>query len=208
MTSLKKERNSTNLLLWPPICWNKPAITPKWFNSLDTNSRPHSHGLSRSTSVFLEHIMSALQCLRGWTGRFSKIAPILLLVPAVLGTNVLILEFVAGLLFCFPLSVLWILRLFWSFGQNRPFSFTSAFLCVNGDGGCASSVCCFALIMHLTSVWHSTATGFSSLMFARHTSFGVPAGACVDLLSTTSFCKHSAVFRLTTVVGSPVFTSR
>ena len=25
-------------LLWPPICRNKPAITPKWFNSLDTNS--------------------------------------------------------------------------------------------------------------------------------------------------------------------------
>ena len=36
--SLKKEQNSTNLLLWPPICRNKHAITPKWFNSLDTNS--------------------------------------------------------------------------------------------------------------------------------------------------------------------------
>ena len=36
---LKKEKNSTNLLLWPPICWNKSAITPKWFNSLDTNSK-------------------------------------------------------------------------------------------------------------------------------------------------------------------------
>ena len=36
--SLQKEQNSTNLLLWPPICQNKPAITPKWFNSLDTNS--------------------------------------------------------------------------------------------------------------------------------------------------------------------------
>ena len=35
--SLQKEQNSTNLLLWPPICRNKPAITPKWFNSLDTN---------------------------------------------------------------------------------------------------------------------------------------------------------------------------
>ena len=33
--SLQKEQNSTN----PPICRNKPAITPKWFNSLDTNSR-------------------------------------------------------------------------------------------------------------------------------------------------------------------------
>ena len=37
--SLQKEQNSTNLLLWPPICRNKSAITPKWFNSLDTNSR-------------------------------------------------------------------------------------------------------------------------------------------------------------------------
>ena len=37
--SLQKEQNSTNLLLWAPICRNKSAITPKWFNSLDTNSR-------------------------------------------------------------------------------------------------------------------------------------------------------------------------
>ena len=36
--SLQKEQNSTNLLLWPPICRNKSAITSKWFNSLDTNS--------------------------------------------------------------------------------------------------------------------------------------------------------------------------
>jgi hypothetical protein len=27
--SLQKEQNSTNLLLGPPICRNKPAITPK-----------------------------------------------------------------------------------------------------------------------------------------------------------------------------------
>ena len=31
--SLQKEQNSTNLLLWPPICRNKRAITPKWINS-------------------------------------------------------------------------------------------------------------------------------------------------------------------------------
>ena len=36
--SLQKEQNGINLLLWPPICRNKPVITPKWFNSLDTNS--------------------------------------------------------------------------------------------------------------------------------------------------------------------------
>ena len=34
--SLQKEQKSTNLVLWPSICQNKPAITPKWFNSLDT----------------------------------------------------------------------------------------------------------------------------------------------------------------------------
>ena len=39
MKSLQKEQNSTNLLLWPTICRNNSAITPKWFNSLDTNSR-------------------------------------------------------------------------------------------------------------------------------------------------------------------------
>ena len=27
--SLQKEQKSTNLLLWPQICRNKPAITPK-----------------------------------------------------------------------------------------------------------------------------------------------------------------------------------
>ena len=36
--SLQKEQNSTDLILWPQICWNKSAITPKWFNSLDTSS--------------------------------------------------------------------------------------------------------------------------------------------------------------------------
>ena len=41
--SLQKEQNSINLLLWPPICRNKPAITQKWFNSLDTNSNKYSN---------------------------------------------------------------------------------------------------------------------------------------------------------------------
>ena len=31
--SLQIELHSTNLLLWPLICRNKRAITPKWFNS-------------------------------------------------------------------------------------------------------------------------------------------------------------------------------
>jgi hypothetical protein len=35
--SLQKEQNNTNLQLWPPICRNKRAITPKWINSQDTN---------------------------------------------------------------------------------------------------------------------------------------------------------------------------
>ena len=38
MKSLQKVQNSKNLLPWPPICRNKPAITQKQFNSLDTNS--------------------------------------------------------------------------------------------------------------------------------------------------------------------------
>ena len=41
--SLQKEQNITNLLLWPLICRNKPAITPKWFNYLDTNSKVYRH---------------------------------------------------------------------------------------------------------------------------------------------------------------------
>ena len=40
--SLQKEHNSTNLLLWPPICRNKPAITPKWFNYFGTNSNKNA----------------------------------------------------------------------------------------------------------------------------------------------------------------------
>ena len=34
---LQIELHSTNLLLWPPICRNKRAITPKCYNSLETN---------------------------------------------------------------------------------------------------------------------------------------------------------------------------
>ena len=37
MRSLQKEQNNTNLQLWPPICRNKRAITPKWINSQETN---------------------------------------------------------------------------------------------------------------------------------------------------------------------------
>ena len=65
--SLQKEQNSTNLLLWPPICRNKPAITPKWFNSLDTNSNyrpetrmgycPHCNKLYRTREGLKEHIL-------------------------------------------------------------------------------------------------------------------------------------------------------
>ena len=35
--SLQKERKGTNLLLWPPIYWNKRATTPKWISSQETN---------------------------------------------------------------------------------------------------------------------------------------------------------------------------
>ena len=54
MKSLQKDQNSTNLLLWPPICWNKPAITPKWFNSLNTNSRIRA----KNCDVFWQKILT------------------------------------------------------------------------------------------------------------------------------------------------------
>ena len=57
MKSLQKEQNSTNLLLWPPICQNKPAITPKWFNSLDTNSNWRIWQLTRKIQAFLHRNM-------------------------------------------------------------------------------------------------------------------------------------------------------
>ena len=53
MKSLQKEQNSTNLLLWPPICRNKPAITPKWLNSLDTNSNSPAFSL-----VFIKFLLN------------------------------------------------------------------------------------------------------------------------------------------------------
>ena len=51
--SLHKEQNSTNLLLWPPIFRNKPAITPKGFNSLDTNSNSPAFSL-----VFIKFLLN------------------------------------------------------------------------------------------------------------------------------------------------------
>ena len=35
-----KDQNSTNHLLWTLICRHKPAIIPKWINSLETNFLP------------------------------------------------------------------------------------------------------------------------------------------------------------------------
>ena len=55
--SLQKEQNSTNLLLWPSICWNKSSITPKWFNSLDSNL--HSLTLFWSDNIV---VFFALTC--------------------------------------------------------------------------------------------------------------------------------------------------
>ena len=46
MKNLQNKQNSVNLLLWPPICRNKLAITPKWFKSLDTNSNRQSITMS------------------------------------------------------------------------------------------------------------------------------------------------------------------
>ena len=60
--SLQKEQNSTNLLLWPQICRNKSAITPKWFNSLDTNSKDSSCILHNKAKTFMKlHLMKVQQ---------------------------------------------------------------------------------------------------------------------------------------------------
>ena len=61
MKSLQKEQNSTNLLLWPPICRNKPAISPKWFDSLDTNSNiipkiTYQNIVQRDMNKFFVHL--------------------------------------------------------------------------------------------------------------------------------------------------------
>ena len=36
-----KRAKVTNHTVWPLICQNKPLINPKWFNSLDANSKLH-----------------------------------------------------------------------------------------------------------------------------------------------------------------------
>ena len=42
--------------------------------------------------------------------------------------------------------------------------------------------------------------------FLRHAPFGMPMCTCMDLLITTLFCRHSAVFCLTAVVVLLTFT--
>ena len=63
MKSLQKKQNSTNLLLWPPICRNKPAITPKWFNFLETNS----NSISRRIQIFGKTLPVTLGSIHLWT---------------------------------------------------------------------------------------------------------------------------------------------
>ena len=53
--SLQSQQNSTNLLLWPPIYRNKHAITPEWFNSLDTNSSVNLFFLESLREPDLDH---------------------------------------------------------------------------------------------------------------------------------------------------------
>ena len=52
--SLQKEQKSTNLLLTPPICRNKRAITPKWINSKETNfTMPAANAIEVEPKVFI-----------------------------------------------------------------------------------------------------------------------------------------------------------
>ena len=59
MKSLQKDQNSTNLLLWPPICRNKHAINPRWINFKETNFKFHPNSCKtlvtiRNVEIFLE----------------------------------------------------------------------------------------------------------------------------------------------------------
>ena len=54
-----KRANSTNHPIWTPICRNKSAITPKWFNSLETNSSGMSNNLVRQSRPLLLIIMQS-----------------------------------------------------------------------------------------------------------------------------------------------------
>ena len=62
--SLQKEQNSTNLLLWPPICRNKPAITQKWFNFLDTNSTEKLNWKSEITCKKISPFLLAISFIQ------------------------------------------------------------------------------------------------------------------------------------------------
>ena len=63
--SFQKEQNSTNLLLWPPICRTKAAITPNWFNSLETIYSKRLYNFGENTRLHLRH--------RGHCSTFSSI---------------------------------------------------------------------------------------------------------------------------------------
>ena len=67
--SLQKEQNSTNLLLWPQICRNKHAITPKWFNSFYTNSNVDPRHLKNWLMVMIRDLIKMIQ----W-GNGSKVS--------------------------------------------------------------------------------------------------------------------------------------
>ena len=77
LKSLQKEQNRTNLLLWPPICWNKPAITQKWFNSLDTNCTCNYGIFSlRKNCRYAEFLFESgsLACTKFWfLGNFKNL---------------------------------------------------------------------------------------------------------------------------------------
>ena len=114
--------------------------------------------LLRSVSVF-----SVLQFLPRLTGRSLEAAPVtsrLLLGILASGTNLLTLEFAAGL---------------------------------------------WTLIMRSTLVWRAIAIGIVRSTSVCHAPFGMPAGTCVDFLTTTPCCRYSSDFCLTTVGGLLAF---
>ena len=82
----------------------------------------------------------------------------------------------------------------------------SPVLCCASTWAVAAQAWVVVLMLHVYQ--YSTAISCPFAMVACHAPFGLLAGACLDRLSTTSFCKHPLVPRLTRVVRSLSPTGR
>ena len=105
--SLQKEQNSTNILLWPPICRNKSAITPKWVNSLDTNSRVNLYSLALSLHSRPVHkrIFGILAAQPTQNGHFSCLHSFKIVWP--MKPSRAKISFICWYLYCIPSNFSW-----------------------------------------------------------------------------------------------------